>query len=167
MKLTSKDCAAELLEVVPLMMRVIRSKVRAHSSPELSMPQFRTLAFLGRNEGAMLGDVANFLTLTLSATSKLVDGLFNADLVTRESDPQDRRKIVLKLTPAGKNKFAAARQATADFLAERVAPLAPEDRMCIAEAMRVLQRAFTDVPETSALLTKGDPCRMPSLSPRP
>lgn len=167
MKLTSKDCAAELLEVVPLMMRVIRSKVRAHSSPELSMPQFRALAFLGRNEGAMLGDVASFLTLTLSAASKLVDGLVNADLVTRESDLRDRRKIVLKLTPAGKDKFAAARQATSDFLAERVAPLASEDRVCIADAMRVLQRVFTDVPETSAHLTKDDPCRMPSLSPRP
>src|SRR5580693_6245565 len=95
MNLSSKDCAAELLEAVPLMMRVIRSKVRAHSSPELSMPQFRALAFLGRNEGAMLGDVANFLTLTLSATSKLVDGMVNTRLVARKSDPRDRRKIVL------------------------------------------------------------------------
>jgi len=162
MKLTSKDCAAELLEVVPLMMRVIRSKVRAHSSPELSMVQFRALAFLGRNEGAMLGDVAAFLTLTLSAASKLVDGLVNAELVTRESDPRDRRKIVLKLTAAGKEKFTSARQATADFLAERVAPLSTEDRVCIAEAMRVLQRAFIDVPETGEQLAKGAPCALPS-----
>ena len=66
MNLPPRDCAAELLEVVPLMMRVIRAKVRAHSSPELSVPQFRALAFLGRNEGAMLGDVATFLVLTLS-----------------------------------------------------------------------------------------------------
>src|SRR5580698_4517559 len=101
MNLPPRDCAAELLEVVPLMMRVIRAKVRSHSSPELTMPQFRALAFLGRNEGAMLGDVANFLTLTLSAASKLVDGLVTANLVTRESDTVDRRRIVLKLTPLG------------------------------------------------------------------
>src|SRR5580700_4584120 len=116
MKLTSKDCAAELLEVVPLMMRVIRSKVRSHSSPELSMPQFRALAFLGRNEGAMLGDVASFLVLSLSATSKLVDGLVSAHLGTRESDPLDRRKSVVGLTASGRRKFDAAREATADFL---------------------------------------------------
>ena len=48
---------------------LIRANIRAHSSPELSMPQFRALAFLGRNEGAMLGDVATFLTLSLSAAS--------------------------------------------------------------------------------------------------
>ena len=156
MKLTSKDCAAELLEVVPLMMRVIRSKVRAHSSPELSMPQFRALAFLGRNEGAMLGDVATFLTLTLSAASKLVDGLVIANLVTRESDPRDRRKIVLKLTDAGQKKFAAARQAAADFLSRRVETLSDAERLQVADAMQILQRIFSDEPpETNGRAPKG------------
>jgi DNA-binding MarR family transcriptional regulator len=162
MKLTPKDCATELLEVVPLMMRVIRSKVRAHSSPELSIPQYRTLAFLGRNEGAMLGDVANFLTLTLSAASKLVDGLVNAKLVARQSDPNDRRKIALKLTSVGKAKYSAVRQGAIDFLTDRVDALSLEDRACIADAMQILQRAFTDVPETITSLPKDAPCEVAS-----
>lgn len=162
MNLPPRDCAAELLDVVPLMMRVIRAKVRSHSSPELSVPQFRTLAFLGRNEGAMLGDVANFLVLTLSATSKLVDGLVNADLVTRESDPLDRRKIALKLSPAGQKKFAAVREATADFLTERVAEVPIEDRARIADSMRILRGIFSDVPpETNAArLMKPEPATL-------
>jgi len=153
-----RDCAAELLEVVPLMMRVIRGKVRAHSSPELSMPQFRALAFLGRNEGAMLGDVANFLALSLSAASKLVDGLVIADLVTRENDTVDRRKIVLKLTAAGQKRFAAARQATADFLTERVANVSADQRACITDAMRTLRGIFADdPPETKSSLLRAEP----------
>ena len=154
-----RDCAAELLEVVPLMMRVIRTKVRAHSSPELSVPQFRALAFLGRNEGAMLGDVASFLALTLSAASKLVDGLVTADLVARDSDPLDRRKIVLTLTTAGQRKFAAVRQATADFLTERVARVSLTERACIIDAMRTLRGVFADVPppETNSRLMKTAP----------
>jgi DNA-binding MarR family transcriptional regulator len=158
MNLPPRDCATELLDVVPLMMRVIRSKVRSNSSPELSMPQFRALAFLGRNEGAMLGDVANFLVLTLSATSKLVDALVNADLVTRENDLEDRRKVVLKLSPAGQQKFASVREATADFLTERVAEVPIEDRACIADSMRILRRIFSDVPPetTAARLLKAN-----------
>ncbi|MEP6668824.1 MAG: MarR family transcriptional regulator [Chthoniobacter sp.] len=159
MNLPPRDCAAELLEVVPLMMRVIRTKVRAHSSPELSVPQFRALAFLGRNEGAMLGDVAGFLVLTLSATSKLIDGLVTADLVARDSDPLDRRKIVLTLTASGQRKFAAVRQATADFLTERVAEVSVAERACITDAMRTLRGIFSDVPapETNARLIKTAP----------
>lgn len=146
MNLPPRDCAAELLEVVPMMMRVIRAKVRSNSSPELSVPQFRALAFLGRNEGAMLGDVAGFLVLTLSAASKLVDGLVTAGLVGRESDPLDRRKIALKLTAAGERKFAAVREATAEFLTERVAEVSADERACITAAMRTLRGIFSDVP---------------------
>ena len=126
------------------------------------MPQYRTLAFLGRNEGAMLGDVSGFLTLTLSAASKLVDGLVNEDLVARASDPRDRRKVTLKLTASGESKFNSVRRAAADFLAERVARLSPADRACIAEAMSILQRTFSDVPETSQPLPKRAPCKLPS-----
>jgi DNA-binding MarR family transcriptional regulator len=158
MNLPPRDCAAELLEVVPLMMRVIRGKVRAHSSPELSMPQFRALAFLGRNDGAMLSDVATFLVLTLSATSKLVDGLVTADLVTRESDPLDRRKIALRLTPSGQRKFAAAREATAEFLTERVADVSADERARITDSMRILRGLFADDPtETAARSLKAEP----------
>jgi len=163
MKPSPRDCATELLEVVPMMMRVIRTEVRAHSTPELTMPQFRALAFLGRNEGAMLGDVAGFLTLTLSAASKLVDGLVNADLVTRESDPSDRRKIVLKLTAAGQKKYAAARLATAEFLAGRVAGISATDRVRIIDAMQILHRVFSDEPpETNGHLAKGARYKLPS-----
>jgi DNA-binding MarR family transcriptional regulator len=155
MRLSPRDCAAELLDVVPLMMRVIRAEVRAHSSPELTMAQFRTLAFLGRNEGAMLGDVATFLCLTLSAASKLVDGLVTGDLVGREIDPADRRKVVLKLTPSGQKKFAAARQATAQLLSTRVEGLSGEERAIVVEAMQILQRVFSEAPpETNGQLVK-------------
>src|SRR5580698_8479687 len=156
MRISPRDCAAELLEVVPLMMRVIRTEVRAHSTPELTMPQYRALAFLGRNEGAMLGDVANFLTLTLSAASKLVDVLVTEDLVTRDCDPLDRRKIVLKLTTSGQKKYSAVRQAASEFLAERVASLSTADRVSIIDAMQILHKVFSDgPPETIGHLTKG------------
>ena len=65
-------------------MRMIRAQVRSQSNPDLSMPQFRTLAFIGRNPGAMLNDVAHFLALTPPAASKLVEGLFSTGLVDRD-----------------------------------------------------------------------------------
>ncbi len=87
----------------------------------------------------------------------MVDGLVTADLVTRDSDPLDRRKIVLKLTASGQRKFAAVRQATADFLTERVAEVSVGERACIADAMRTLRGIFADVPppETNARLPKA------------
>ena len=148
MDATTRDCANELLEVIPLMMRVIRAQVRSHSSPELSMPQFRALAFLGRNERAMLGDVGNFLALSLPAASKLIDGLVAAGFATRETDPADRRKVVLALAPAGQAKYAVAVKEAAAFLAERVSRLTDVERDRLAHAMRSLRTIFDAPSET-------------------
>ena len=50
----------------------------------------------------MLGDVANFLALTLPAASKLIDGLVIVGFATRELDPDDRRKVLMFISDRGK-----------------------------------------------------------------
>jgi DNA-binding MarR family transcriptional regulator len=129
-------------------MRVLRAQVRSKSMPELSIPQFRALAFLGRNAGAMLSDVANFLALTLPSASKMVDGLFSAGLVERLADTVDRRKIALSLTIAGREKYDAAVHAAEAFLASRLATLDGRQRDEVLRAMNLLHSLFDDPPET-------------------
>lgn len=112
------------------------------------MPQFRTLAFLGRNPGAMLSDVAAFLALTPPAASKLIDGLFLEKLVERETGTADRRRVVLALTPLGKRKYEAAVKAAEAYLSEKLAQLDAPTRGEILRAMQALHALFEDPPET-------------------
>src|SRR5512137_2718402 len=99
---TSPDiCAQEILEVVPAVMRIIRAEMRRHRTADLSVPQFRTLAFIDRNVAASLSDVAEHIGLTLPSMSKIVDGLVMRKLVTRQTHPTDRRRMTLALTPRG------------------------------------------------------------------
>ncbi len=51
-KKTSEKCAANVMETLPIVMRFIRADMQARKFTELSIPQFRTLAFLDRNPGA-------------------------------------------------------------------------------------------------------------------
>ena len=44
MRISPDDCAREVLEVVPLIMRAIRTDMRSHRTPDLSVPQFRRSA---------------------------------------------------------------------------------------------------------------------------
>ena len=146
METTPLQCASQLLEVVPLMMRVIRARVRSKTGPELSVPQFRALAFLGRNEGAMLGDVANFLALTLPSASKMIDGLVLAGFARRETARSDRRKVELTLTTVGQKKYASALKASEDFLVDRVEGLSASQREHLVTTMRLLHAIFSDEP---------------------
>ncbi len=73
------ECAREIIETVPIVMRVIRGKLREHGAVEMSVPHFRTLTFIYNNNGASLSDVAEHIGLSLPAMSTLVDGLVSAD----------------------------------------------------------------------------------------
>ncbi len=135
--------ARQLLDVVPLIMCAIRREMRSHRSADISVPQFRTLAFLNEHEGASLSDAAEFIGLTLPSMSKLVDGLVTRSLVTRQTHPGDRRRMTLALTEAGQAFYQSARQATQDCLARRLALLSDSDRALVMHAMEALCLVFT------------------------
>jgi DNA-binding MarR family transcriptional regulator len=139
----AEDCAREVLDVVPQVMLAIRSRMRSHRTPDLSVPQFRTLAYLDRREGSSLSGVAEYIGLTLPSMSKLIEGLVDRDLVIRESDPADRRRVRLCLTMRGRVTLQAARAAAHDYLAGQLACLSEEKRLTITEAMNALRVSFS------------------------
>ncbi len=130
------------METVPLIMRVIRAEMRRYASPELSVPQFRTLALLGRQPGASLSAAAEHIGLTLPAMSHLVDGLVTRGLVARRASAADRRRVRLTLTPAGRNVLGAARRSTQAGLASLLASLSPAERETVVRAMHLVRRAM-------------------------
>jgi MarR family transcriptional regulator for hemolysin len=138
----AETCAQEVLEVVPLVMRAIRTEMRCHRT-DLSVPQWRTLAFIRNHEGTSLSALAENIGLTLPSMSKLVDGLVQRQLVTRETAHHDRRQLTLKLTEVGLAEMRAARSATQSFLARQLAMLTESERQTISQAMACLRPIFT------------------------
>ncbi len=116
-------CAQDVLEVVPQVMRAIRTELRRHRAADLSVPQFRTLAFIDRQADASLSDVAEHIGLTLPSMSKIVDGLVTRKLVTRQTHPTDRRRMTLALTARGQTALESSRAATRACLAEDLVAL--------------------------------------------
>ena len=60
------ELASKLVEVIPLVMRAIRSHMRANRALDLSVPQYRALGFVVRHPGASLSQVAEHQGLTLA-----------------------------------------------------------------------------------------------------
>lgn len=141
----SGDCAAEVLEAVPVVMRYIRSQMRRHRGADLSVPQFRTLVFLDRRPGVSLTALAEFLALSLPATSRLVEGLVRRNLVDRRIPPRNRRLVALSINAHGRKIICAARHATEKRLAEVLAPLRDEECAAIQHALRTLREEFQSV----------------------
>jgi MarR family transcriptional regulator for hemolysin len=142
MSRSSEQCARQVLDVVPLVMRAIRAEMRSHRTPDVSVSQFRTLVFLSRHEGASLSDVAEHIGLRLPSISKMVDGLVVRKLVRREEHRTDRRRVTLTLTRRGRAIEHRARAFTQSALAERLAALSARDHARIVQTMEMRRPLF-------------------------
>jgi len=143
-------CAKELLDVVPSVMRFIRTEMRSHRAPGLSIPQFRTLMYIHRHRDSSLTGVSEHLGLTPAATSTLVDGLARRALLVRGPSREDRRKIALALTPDGRKAMEASLQETHKRLASVLGALAPSELSTVGQAMSFLRPSFQAVGHTLA-----------------
>ena len=79
---------------------------------DLSIPQIRVLYTLSLEGITNIGRIAVKLGVGISATSHLVERLVRADLVERLVDPDDRRRILVCLTPQGADIIRGMRSRT-------------------------------------------------------
>ncbi len=134
--------ATEILETIPPVMRFIRTQMRHHRGSDLSVPQFRTLVFLDRNPGVSLSALAEFIGLSLPATSRLVEGLVRKALITRQIPAGNRRLVALSISARGRRTISSARSATVKRLAEVLVGLNDEERAAVQCALGALRREF-------------------------
>lgn len=149
-----QGAAQQVLEAVPLVMRTIRGQLRSHRSADISVPQFRAMGYLDRNDGASLSDLAGHIGLTLPSMSKLIDGLVSRKLVTRTSHNMDRRRICLSLTPLGREELREAHRFTEKYLADQISGLDEADLQTITRAMQLLKSLFSQ--ELRAVKVPGE-----------
>ena len=154
MGFSTEEIACQLLEVVPTIMRTIRTEMRSHGSADLTVPLFRTLMYLDRHPGASLLDLAGHLGLTSPTTFKIVDGLVSKALVKRADSPHDRRKITLILTSAGSELLENSRNLTEARLVELLSGLTANERAAVSKALALLQPLFI-YPENRSLNGDG------------
>ena len=135
-------CAREILELIPHIMLTIRTEMRRGRRRDLSVPQFRALAYLIHFPNASLSQLAENLGLTPPSASKIVDNLVAREMIARRAATDDRRRIRLSVTAAGRERFDTARQATQARLAEMLGVLSDAERASVINAMRCLRPIF-------------------------
>lgn len=139
-KSTSLACAKQVVETVPVLMRLIRSGVRSQGA-SISLPQLRVLGLLSRQPGASVSDVGIHLDVTTPTASALVDRMVKKSLVQRKEDPSERRRVILTLTAAGKDLLEDSRARAQSLVAHLLALETPEQLNKISEGLSLLADA--------------------------
>lgn len=136
------ECAVEFLEVLPLIMGSLRCELRHDPATGLTMGQFRVLSVLNWHGTSSVSQIAEFLELGLPATSKIIDGMVSAGMLSRRGDPSDRRRVLLEINSIGRNELLATRAIAHNHLANLLSPLSEIDRTRLLETLRSLRPIF-------------------------
>jgi DNA-binding MarR family transcriptional regulator len=139
---SAADCAAAVIETVPAAMDWLRQAMRRHVGDEISVPQFRCLAFVDRQPGCSVGDVAAFLGVTMPTASAMVERLVRSGSVRSRADASDRRRAELRVTRPGHVQLGQIRRRAHDEFTRTLAPVAEADLAALQAGLRVLRRVL-------------------------
>jgi DNA-binding MarR family transcriptional regulator len=131
------DIPARLAIVTGRLNRRLRT-----ASGNLSHGLLSALATISKQGPVRLAELAQLESVSAPSTTRLVAELESKRLVSRQSDPEDGRAVLISITPAGERAVAAARAARAVMIAELFESLEPAEVAAIAAAVPALERAI-------------------------
>ena len=101
----------------------------------------KLLSAILANEPATLNEVAKKVGRGAPAVSRSVDTLVRAGLVERTQDPDNRRRLALRLTEKGRGHLDGA-SAGSSALLNKLERLAHSELRAIERAIEILERGF-------------------------
>lgn len=106
---------------------------------QLSAPEWRTLAVLGRYGAMPANEVIERTAMDKVRVSRAVARLLAAGRITRRSDTADRRRVILDLTAAGRSVYERVVPLALDVETELVADLTTEELGLLDSLLRKLE----------------------------
>ena len=134
-----------VVRVLPRLVRALAAEMhRAPHSRDLTLPQFRILAFLSERD-YRAAELAAALEIGRPTLTSTVDGLVRRGLVERLRElPGDRRGVLLRLTPAGQALQRALQARAVAGVEALLAGASPAEREALAVGLGALERGLQD-----------------------
>ena len=105
----------------------------------MTLPRFDVLAALDRHPELTMGALSQSLLVSNGNVTQLVQKLIREGLVEMRKPPKDRRSSIIRLTPEGKEQFAALARAHQDWIEEMIGGLDFTQRERLYVALGVLK----------------------------
>jgi DNA-binding MarR family transcriptional regulator len=117
----------------------------------LSVPMWRALSALNDKEGVTIGQLAELTVLDRSSLGRLLEDMAELGLIERESPPDDRRAVVIRISEAGRRRFAEALPSYRDHTRRLLRGLSESEFTTLMRLLRRLKantRMMSDVTGT-------------------
>lgn len=105
----------------------------SHGPPTVS--QVRAVLYLFDHESVPVGELAEALELSRSAATELIDRLVERGMVTRAPNAEDRRQVMVTLTPKAREKSRHVQTVRLERLIRVISSLEPDERQGFVHGM--------------------------------
>jgi DNA-binding MarR family transcriptional regulator len=135
--------------LLPILRQWVTARVHwAGADAGLSLRQYAALS--GIRQGATSpGELARLWQVTPAVITGIIDRLERRDLVRREPDPDDRRRLRLALTETGLAASMVVERALTEDLAAQLSQATPQELDELGRALELLQRTFAALEENT------------------
>jgi DNA-binding MarR family transcriptional regulator len=147
MNASNKDIeiAAGLRSVIHRLVKVLRKQT--HNQEMLSLTERSSLGLLYQHGELLPSELAQMEKVTTQSMSQVINHLFKSGFIIKTPSGEDKRKVKLSLTPAGKHYIEQLRQEKQEWLARTLHEKTTEkEKDILMQAMNILAKLI-DEPE--------------------
>ncbi|MDB5237230.1 MAG: MarR family transcriptional regulator [Parcubacteria group bacterium] len=131
---------AELCSLMFDMGRLLKHQIAVDGSGPSTYLHLETLRYIQEAGTPDMQAVAEYLRVKSPSATRLIGSLVSEGLLARVPDADDRRRILLALTPSGKRMLDTATHKRAEAFARVIAPLSVRDRAEFARLLTIITR---------------------------
>lgn len=139
------DLSQQVVRVYSQLQHFMRAEFQGpRAMDSLTGQQFGILGDLQANGPLSMSRIAAIRGVTRAAATVMVDRLVARRLLRRVSDPQDRRKVMVSLTPEGDRLMGVVRERTWRRVSQMIDYLSPPERARLRETLSALVRVVEE-----------------------
>ncbi len=134
---------------IPVMRELARAYQAFSTCSELHVQQFNltpaqfdVIVTLGNTQGMSMGDIGEKTLITKGTLTGVIDRLVKKNLVSRKTPADNRRSVIVQLTPQGEHLFEQVFPAHIAYLKERFEKLEPSELELLRVLLHRLRQAF-------------------------
>jgi DNA-binding MarR family transcriptional regulator len=137
------EIAAAMRTVIHRLVKLMRKETRNEAL--LSLTERSTMGSLYQNQQLPPSELAQLEKVTAQSMSQIINHLFELNYIHKAPSGDDKRKVLLSLTPEGKAYVETNRQLKIEWLARALQEkTTPPERELLMQAMDILAKLIDE-----------------------
>lgn len=142
---TSRETLDALLDLHPLVRKLLIRPMELRYSHNLTMTQFHAMLALCFTDSLNMTQLATQLYVSKQQLTKIIDGLVEKGYVHRFGDENNRRVVLVEITDAGRQMMQSCQSAFIDSLLPVFEQLTDTQRRKLMDAASDIRQVLSDI----------------------